>query len=660
MKKTLVINPFKYKDDELDAVRIFAEDLKDHFDTYVILGGGAAGKHSAEGVSFVEEGTRKHGYLEVTADCVIDGGAVSGSSRLSVSQKRFCVENRKLNEELPEEAGKSGIIKATDYYSCFDAKVSGSDAGKLIESLREEAAERRYSEVIFLMEYLEQDDGIHRAVTDYAKLFKNAFGTKVYAIGLKEIGVHDINTPFFDSGNVFDLKLSTENNPGTVRNILIETDGIVIICDKQARHGYRNYLSGNRLVYMYKGGSRQTGNNRMFRGRDYADPRKWAEAFDFLCESGGEAGISVERAESIVTKAINRAKKDIAGKSGNAQAKDTDLPVRTNSSDAAEPLVSVVIPFYNDSSTIGNAIGSIRSNGYGNYEIILVNDGSPEDPMPLLGEDDRIRYFYKENGGPGSARNKGVDEAEGKYLLFLDSDDISLPGAISELVRFAEQSGADMVCGKTIRRYKETGREEDWCGGSYTREKTLSMSERGNLIDDTICHGKLYRLDSLKKAGLRFGDGLYEDNAFMGKVYSSLDRIGIIPYPVQKWLIYGHNTSRSTENTLKNAKARLKVVDDIYDNADDRLKVYYTRQYIRHQIIVCLNGYRNYSHEEKQELFGLMKSGMAMRRNTILDRLILMPSKKEFYKSILNDDFERFDRIAMGFSELYFEALDQN
>ena len=90
-------------------------------------------------------------------------------------------------------------------------------------------------------------------------------------------------------------------------------------------------------------------------------------------------------------------------------------------------LVSVVIPVYNAEKYIHKCIDGILSQTYHNTEIILVDDGSADNSLSICKEyaqkDSRIRVFSKENGGVSSARNMGMDEATGCYLMFLDSDD---------------------------------------------------------------------------------------------------------------------------------------------------------------------------------------------------------------------------------------------
>ena len=92
-----------------------------------------------------------------------------------------------------------------------------------------------------------------------------------------------------------------------------------------------------------------------------------------------------------------------------------------------EPLISVIVPVYKAEPYLEKCVSSIRNQTYGNLEIILVNDGSPDNCGRMCDafaqEDPRIRVFHKENGGQSSARNLGLDHMQGEYVAFVDSDD---------------------------------------------------------------------------------------------------------------------------------------------------------------------------------------------------------------------------------------------
>jgi len=108
-----------------------------------------------------------------------------------------------------------------------------------------------------------------------------------------------------------------------------------------------------------------------------------------------------------------------------------------------EKCVSVIIPFYSGVEWLCEAVDSALNQTYKNIEIIVVNDGSPEDITEFLNKyGELVRYFYKENGGAGSARNLGMKNASGDYFAFLDSDDIWLPEKTEKQIRFMQEIGA--------------------------------------------------------------------------------------------------------------------------------------------------------------------------------------------------------------------------
>ena len=93
------------------------------------------------------------------------------------------------------------------------------------------------------------------------------------------------------------------------------------------------------------------------------------------------------------------------------------------------PFFSVVIPVYNRAGVLGDAIRSVLAQGCRDFEIVVVDDGSKDDPERVVRAfaDPRIRFAAQDNGGGGAARNAGIDLAQGRFVAFLDSDDVWLP-----------------------------------------------------------------------------------------------------------------------------------------------------------------------------------------------------------------------------------------
>jgi glycosyltransferase involved in cell wall biosynthesis len=114
------------------------------------------------------------------------------------------------------------------------------------------------------------------------------------------------------------------------------------------------------------------------------------------------------------------------------------------------PKVSVIIPAYHHAEFIGAAIDSVLAQTYRDFEIIVVNDGSPDDTEEVLRpyiEGGQIRYFWQENQGAAAARNHGAKMAEGELLAFLDDDDQWLPDKLEWQVKVMENSDTVVVGG---------------------------------------------------------------------------------------------------------------------------------------------------------------------------------------------------------------------
>ena len=115
-------------------------------------------------------------------------------------------------------------------------------------------------------------------------------------------------------------------------------------------------------------------------------------------------------------------------------------------------LISVIIPIYNVEKYLDRCIESVVVQTYKNLEIILVDDGSPDNCPTMCDEwakkDSRIKVIHKENGGQASARNKALDICTGDYISFIDSDDSILPNMYENMLTVMLENNGDIsVCG---------------------------------------------------------------------------------------------------------------------------------------------------------------------------------------------------------------------
>lgn len=112
-------------------------------------------------------------------------------------------------------------------------------------------------------------------------------------------------------------------------------------------------------------------------------------------------------------------------------------------SDSSRPAVSVVIPAYNAASYIEETLDSVLAQTYRDFETIVIDDGSTDNTGEVISQyGDAVRYIRKENGGSASARNRGIREARGRYIAFLDADDLWIPEKLERLHELFEKDPA--------------------------------------------------------------------------------------------------------------------------------------------------------------------------------------------------------------------------
>lgn len=179
-------------------------------------------------------------------------------------------------------------------------------------------------------------------------------------------------------------------------------------------------------------------------------------------------------------------------------------------------MVSVIIPVYNAEKYLEQAIDSVLSQTYTDWELILVDDGSTDSSGNICDEacskDSRITVYHISNGGLSCARNLGLDNAAGDFIFFLDADDILPSIAIETFLLFSKE--CDIVS-SPLKHFKDSKISPDKCVDSSLRNYTLSSIEAlENIlyqknIDNSAC-GKLFSSNIWKGMCFRVGTG-YED-----------------------------------------------------------------------------------------------------------------------------------------------------
>lgn len=200
---------------------------------------------------------------------------------------------------------------------------------------------------------------------------------------------------------------------------------------------------------------------------------------------------------------------------------------------------SIVIPVYNVKNYLSECVNSILSQTYGDYEIILVDDGSTDGSSILCDEfqnqDRRIKTVHKENGGLSSARNCGIRYAKGDYILFLDSDDFwNDKNALSEIAKISNLN-VGLVC-FGYREYVD-GQGDNGVGIEFTgfnqqftdRESVLiEMLSKGIYVSSACC--KAIKRSLIIENELFFMEGITsEDVDWSARLLKCINSVAVYP-----------------------------------------------------------------------------------------------------------------------------------
>ncbi|WP_326787416.1 bifunctional glycosyltransferase/CDP-glycerol:glycerophosphate glycerophosphotransferase [Streptomyces sp. NBC_00151] len=282
-------------------------------------------------------------------------------------------------------------------------------------------------------------------------------------------------------------------------------------------------------------------------------------------------------------------------------------PARGTGSGPGKPAVSVVVIVYNDAARLPTAVRSVLDQTLHDVEVIVVDDRSTDGSYEVArglaaAHPDRVRAcrLPENSGGCGAPRNRGITEARGTYVLFLDSDDVLERNACRNMLEAAEATGADLVSGLCVRVHVDarTRKEVKWYPWLYGRTRTLeSISELPDLlVFDTLSTNKCYRRRFLLDEGLRFPVGIhYEDLLFSAQAYATARRITLIPNRVYDWRVADKAAAKSISNRrdeIANFTHRMEIhrrVDQLLaDKGLLELKFAKDVKFLKHDLVLHL------------------------------------------------------------------------
>ncbi len=240
-------------------------------------------------------------------------------------------------------------------------------------------------------------------------------------------------------------------------------------------------------------------------------------------------------------------------------------------------LVSIITPSYKSEKFILQTIESVFSQTYQNWEMIIVDDCSPDNANKIIGnytkKDSRIKLIKLEkNIGPANARNEGIKQAQGKYIAFLDSDDIWLPTKLEKQIIFMQDNDLAVIC-SSYHTIDEDGKKINTrvVKESFSYSDMLKSNHIGNLTG-------IYDCDKLGK--IYMDDVGHEDYTLWLKVMKKVGITKAIIEPLAEYRILSNSLSG---NKIKSAKWTWNIYRNIIG-----LNILKSSYYFIHYIVNAL------------------------------------------------------------------------
>lgn len=236
-----------------------------------------------------------------------------------------------------------------------------------------------------------------------------------------------------------------------------------------------------------------------------------------------------------------------------------------------EVIVSIIVPIYNVESYLDKCLSSILNQTFGEFEVLLVDDGSTDKSPDICSKyvniDRRFKYIKKENGGLSDARNYGIANAQGKYLIFIDSDDYVKDTYIDHMLKAIESNKCDIaICGfyrvngehDVIDSIKLTMIKERVVSGLTVIKK--SFDENGWAL--ACAWNKIYKKEIFNN--LQFAKGrYYEDGFIFPSLFLNVKRVCIVQENLYFYVQRNNSIMHSGMNIKKLKDGNLSLINKI-------------------------------------------------------------------------------------------------
>lgn len=299
------------------------------------------------------------------------------------------------------------------------------------------------------------------------------------------------------------------------------------------------------------------------------------------------------------------------------------------------PLLSIIVPVYNVEEFLSDCITSIISQEFCDFEVILVDDGSPDNCPRLCDEwaakDKRIKVIHKANGGLSDARNCGIDAATGDYVWFVDSDDVITPNALTNIAEIIKSNNTiEAVACQIIERKDGQNRI---LGDMSIWKSDQSVISNADYVESVVSILPSVRYVVKRSIftdnNLRFIVGvLHEDIPFCHMLINFTKSIGLLQEPVYVYRIrIGSITTTSNIESCYSLVKSLKKINEFVDNnVSDNDKCWFLNMIYDYFYEIFLRIYP-YINKPEYKLF-MSKNGLYLKNEFVKIRPYLKGKRK--------------------------------
>lgn len=327
-----------------------------------------------------------------------------------------------------------------------------------------------------------------------------------------------------------------------------------------------------------------------------------------------------------------------------------------------QPLISVIIPCYNVEKFVEECIVSVSKQKFQNWECLVINDGSLDKTWQIILEktssDPRFKVFSQENKGLSQTRNFGIENSAGKYLFFLDADDILPENCLQDFFENIEEQN-DIITGITAA----------FTGKNFQKISKLLYPKEGNIVFSNnkgevflrtvtsglapVAQNRLYKTDFINKNNLRFQKGIYHEDElwFFETMYFARN----VKFIDKETYLYRTDNSESITNKLsdKNTLSHIEILKIIYEKYYLNLSTEEQRPIIARYLSYLKKLFIHFSIRERKFLKSETINQLlhSLKETNLLpdNKKVLSNSDELYYRSLEKLSLQKFPVIQKYF-----------